>query len=206
MSLCWWCCHDVGNSRIGVPTERIIERPRRPYVPFFMVSITPPLPIEEEITKYELEGQFCTFECARAYIISNGNDYLCQNKLQRLNSMRRKSFKDKGIEPKDIPKFKSAPTWKTLKQFGGTITYEEFRSDDEEWVIQPTGFIFNAPNVLKRRQHIAEKSTWKEKQELISKSTKSSEQLKIKRSKPRTTATGFGDISSTLGIKVIVKD
>jgi len=205
MSLCWWCCHDIGNSKIGVPTERIVERPRRPYVPFFMVSITPPLPISEDITKYELEGQFCTFECARAHIIDNG-DYLYANKLQRLSFMRRQSFKDKGVATKDIPRFKSAPSWKTLKQFGGTLAYEEFRTDDEDWVIQDPGFIFNAPNVMKRRQHIAEKTTWKEKQELIHKSTKSSEQLKIKRSKPRTTATGFGDISSTLGIKVIVKE
>lgn len=205
MKACWWCCHDVGNSVIGIPTERVIERARRTPSLSFMISCPPPLPVCNKITKYELEGQFCSFECARAYIIDR-RDYLYMNKLQRLCHMRKKMYHDKGIEPKDIPKIKSAPSWKTLKQFGGTLTIEEFRSDTEEWVIQDPGFLIVPPDVVKRRKHITEKTTWKEKQELIQQSTKSSEQLKIKRSKPRTTATGFGDISSTLGIKVIVKD
>jgi hypothetical protein len=205
MSLCWWCCHDIGNSKIGVPTERVI-RSRKPINgPTFTVPMVVDPPVTENVEKYELEGQMCSFECARAYIIDR-KDYLYENKLQRLSHMRKLAFIKKGINFKDIPKLNPAPTWKTLKQFGGTLTIEEFRSSKDEWVIEDPCYIFNPPDVTKRKKYVKEETTWKEKQELINNSTNSSEQLKIKRSKPRVTATGFSDISSTLGIKVIVKD
>ena len=198
MSLCWWCCHDIGNARIGVPTMHIKYIKKKS--PSFMIPCKRELPIEKDVDKYNLEGQFCTFECARSYII-NKKDYQCDNKLQMLNYIRKKTLNDRKAPP-----LKSAPTWKLLKQFGGTLTYDEFRSDIHEWIIEDPGFTFSTPSIIKRRKHVKDKSSWKDKQELINNSSKSSEQLKIKRSKPRTNTTGFGDISSTLGIKIIVKE
>ena len=203
MKLCWWCSHDVGNTQIGVPTERTLKHKR--VAPRFMMDIAPPLPVSENIDIYELEGQFCSFECARAYIIAQ-KDYKYENQLQRLSHMRKHAFLKKGVEFKKIPPFKSAPSWKTLKQYGGTLDIEEFRSDTTEWVIDQPGYLHNAPTVSKRRQRIVEKSSWKDKKELIEKASNPTEQLKIKRSKPRAPTTGFGDIGSSLGIKVVVKD
>lgn len=203
MNCCWWCKHDIGNARIGVPTLR--EYKPRLKTDSFTLNSTRPLPIEKELKKYIYEGQFCTFECARAYLIDR-HDYQYEAKIQMLSYKRREIMKEKGIAYKDIPRFKSAPSWKTLKEFGGKLTYEEFRSTEDEWIMHPDNVIINPVNITKKNRTITQDVTWKEKQDLIHNSVKTTEQLKIKRSNPRKNVSGFGDITSKLGIKKSTKE
>ena len=120
--------------------------------------------------------------------------------------MRRVTMKENGIDVPP-PVLKSAPPWKTLKQFGGSLTIEEFRDSNKEWVINPQNYISNPINVHQANRTITiPKQTWDENKKIIKETPSTTNQLKIKRSKPKASVPGFGDIGSTLGIKVVVKD
>ena len=202
MVLCWWCCHNVGKSTVKAPTNFVRARcTPDDNIPSFMNSST----VERPCIKYDVEGFFCSFECARAHLIhEKRHNY--ESAVQTLCHMRRMTMKEQGVTvPPTL--LKSAPSWKTLKQFGGTLTIEEFRDSDKEWVINPHNYISDPINVHQANRKIVEpKQTWDQNKQIISGTQSTTNQLKIKRSKPKASIPGFGDISSTLGIKVIVKD
>ena len=67
MILCWWCSHDIGKSTVKVPTNFIRARCEADEdIPSFMNPSTAYRPY----IKHDVEGFFCSFECARAHLIS----------------------------------------------------------------------------------------------------------------------------------------
>ena len=203
MTLCWWCSHDIGNSTVKAPTNFV--RARRENVKDTLPPFMNPSVNHTPIVQYDVEGFFCSFECARSHILSEKR-HNYESAIQTLCHMRRVTMKEQGIETR-CAALKSAPTWKTLKQFGGTLTIEEFRDSDKEWVINPHNYISNPINVIQSNRKITEpKQTWDQNKKIIKETQSTTNQLKIKRSKPKTNVPGFSDIGSTLGIKVVVKD
>lgn len=72
---------------------------------------------------YVVDGIFCSFNCCHAFIEEN-----YKNPLYELsNTLLYKMYRD--INGVDIKKITKAPSWRTLKVYGGTLTIEEFREN-----------------------------------------------------------------------------
>ena len=66
------------------------------------------------------DGSFCSFNCCIAFIIDNNHDKMYNNSTILLKQFYYQIF--------NIPmKIKPAPSWKTLKEYGGHLTIREFR-------------------------------------------------------------------------------
>lgn len=95
--LCWHCCHTWSG----------------PTIPF-------PMRHDERRNKFTVVGQFCSWECVKAY---NRDQYAgIRNSLNSVN-IRHYYKKVTG----DSRRFVSAPPRALLKAFGGTLTIDEFR-------------------------------------------------------------------------------
>jgi len=141
--------------------------------------------------KFNLIGCFCSFNCAKSYNIDlNDNKYLKRNNL--LNYLYYKSYNE---EKEIIP----APNWKILKDFGGTITIEQFRDD---FLINSTEFIYLDPPLISRKPYIEEinrTSNFINKDKYYSLIEKKKEDIVLKRSKPL--KTNVYNLHSMLGLK-----
>lgn len=93
---CLWCVHQFDNIPCGVP-------------------------IKYSNKKFELEGHYCSFNCAMAHIHEK-NDYNKWEKLSLLKLLYMKIFKQNyNIKP--------APKRELLKIFGGILDINEFRNN-----------------------------------------------------------------------------
>lgn len=95
MMLCWWCCHEIPGTVYHIPNK-------------FKDNV------------FTTHGQFCSWECAKAHILKNG-DYTTGRLIDLLTLYRKRMY---GT----IESLNSAPSRFTLKPFGGTLTIDEFRS------------------------------------------------------------------------------
>lgn len=78
------------------------------------------IPSKQESGVFEVYGCFCSFECSLAYLYDE-NDYKQWEKVMLL-----KQLASKMGHQLDLKKY--APSWKILKQYGGSLTIEQFRS------------------------------------------------------------------------------
>lgn len=96
--VCWWCVH-------ALPSHPCIHAP---------------IKYDEKLKRYAVVGNFCSWACAKAYLIDTGHarkwEFLSYLAMMRLQSLG-----------KYVPLF-PAPRREALKCFGGTMTIEEFRS------------------------------------------------------------------------------
>ncbi len=116
---CWWCCF-----------------------PFD----TRPVPLALHYTKrgaFKVIGNFCSFNCSRAYMKSRYNS---------CNLISCNSFLYKKMTGKNIPVIVPAPPREMLKIFGGPYTIEEFRKASVQ-LIQYETFAFQCMSV---NEHIEE--------------------------------------------------
>ena len=95
--------------------------------------------------KFELQGNFCSFNCAKSYNLD-----LSDNNTWKRNSLLDYFYNltyndDKNILP--------APHWKTLKDFGGNLTIEQFRDDA---IINTKEYIYLHPPLITRKPLIEE--------------------------------------------------
>lgn len=98
--LCWWDRHPFQNKPLGCPLR---------YIP------------GKEKDTYETEGYFCGFPCCKAYIINQRAEIKYKESLALL-SMMFMSFYGK------LDYIPIAPTWKVLKDYGGHLTIQEYKS------------------------------------------------------------------------------
>ena len=68
--------------------------------------------------KFHCSGNFCSYNCAMAYNIDSGDNIWKRTSL--LNLLYYKTYGK-------FSKIQAAPDWKTLKEYGGNLTIEEFR-------------------------------------------------------------------------------
>ena len=97
-SVCWWCTHTIDSLPVGAPTH-----------------------YNHRMDTFKVHGAFCSFECAKAYLIDRNNSYVDTSLITLLN---------KRLTGK-INRINCAPPRIALAKFGGTMTIEEFRSKSQ---------------------------------------------------------------------------
>ena len=139
---CFWCHHPVGNPNhlgIGCPVNYVSDVISKTYYSEISkdnFSIRENIPrskleqfkncidkriIIDQKGYYETYGYFCSFNCCMAFVIDNRSNPVFRNSKFLLLSVYSKfTGLNKEIEP--------APDWRTLRDYGGTLTIEEFRS------------------------------------------------------------------------------
>lgn len=93
--LCWWCCHNFDGSPKCIPTSYEILK-----------------------DKFTVTGNFCSWNCAKAYAI--------YEKPSQITNLTRLIQFVHGSGDFSIP---IAPPRYLLKSFGGTMTIDEFREN-----------------------------------------------------------------------------
>jgi hypothetical protein len=108
---CWWDHHPYSGPWVGCPIK-----------------------YNEYIKRYWLEGFFCSWSCALAYVstLPTHRAALCRHYLHRLV----KDIKKHQQRPRSgddtsylhvYPDIQQAPHWSCLRNHGGTMTIDEFR-------------------------------------------------------------------------------
>lgn len=106
MPLCWWCCHECEPGPVLH------------------------MPIEFKNDVWKTKGQFCSWECMKAFNVHSGSS--TSHRVSDLITLYRKRVYGK------IESIKTAPSRFCLKAFGGTIDITEFRSPNVQlWISLP---------------------------------------------------------------------
>lgn len=97
MTWCWWCCHSCD----GVPLQL-------------------PYKYDYRTDKFSTCGQFCSWSCMKTftldkYGVTRGGQMMCN-----IIIMRKKLYNT-------VERIHASPNRFSLKEFGGTLTIEEFR-------------------------------------------------------------------------------
>lgn len=139
---CWWCKHSFDCPAIGLPENY-------------------------SNGKFEMMGNFCSFNCAKRYNLDmNDNNVWKRNSL--LDFLYNLTYsEDKEILP--------APHWKVLKDFGGNLSIEQFRDNS---IINSKEFLYLHPPLVTRKPFIEEINRKKFSNE------SSNDDLVLKRTKP----------------------
>ena len=140
--------------------------------------------------KFICTGHFCSFNCAMSYNLDL-NDEMTMKRNSLINLMYQATYNtDEKIKP--------SPSWKTLKEYGGILTIEEFRENlnipDDQYVY------LHPPLVNKISQIIRESKKKSVPLSSISKFMETSEDLVLKRSKPL--KSNRYNLKSMMGLKV----
>ena len=116
---CWWCRHGFKTSPIGCPLKYNSHKEGAVVVAekFKKAGIK-----TKTNDFFETEGIFCSFPCCKAFIIDQRGIAKYQESLALLVLLL---IKIHGTKIFEIP---IAPSWKILKEYGGHMTIEEFRS------------------------------------------------------------------------------
>jgi hypothetical protein len=125
-------------------------------------------------------GQFCSFNCAKSY-----NNDLNDDNVEKRTSLLH--FYYKLTYKKDIY-IKSAPSWKTLKQFGGILTIKHFRKNFTNNDIE---YFYLHPPIISRYSQI----------EINNKKYCIKKDFVLKRSKP--IKSSKYSLESSIGLKII---
>jgi len=105
---CWWCCHPWEGREVHAPYKYDSLR-----------------------KQFSTKGRFCSFECAKAWIIDwSGPRY---GEMLSFMALYRKHVFGKSVSCYPAPKREC------LKMFGGPLTIEEFRKSASRapWVHEP---------------------------------------------------------------------
>ena len=127
---CFHCCHEIKGNILKLPVKYIND-------------------------EYYLYGQFCSWECMKAYVLYS-TDCLKFNKCSLMKMMRLSM----GLHDEIV----CAPPKDALKIFGGDLTIEEFRKNNVEYSALPYPMKTISPSIEKNTsiscvtQNKAEKS------------------------------------------------
>ena len=166
---CWWCCHPWDGEFLHLPYS-----------------------VDKVSRKYKTLGNFCSWECMKAYALDK---YPCHK--SGVMCMYIKSIR------KSNTVLRCAPSQKCLKQFGGTITIEEYRSKNNRNVvcIMPENIhhLTRIVEPIEKTVTTPSSSELKNKLDSINNSTGHNEPLKLKRNKPLKRDTE-NNLEKTLGL------
>lgn len=89
-----------------------------------------PVAFTRPATFYGL-GCFCSLNCAKTFIPRLGNGPRAQKSYMLLSTLAHNLYRRAGVPAREIPipAVKAAPSFQTLKKFGGSLTIDEFRED-----------------------------------------------------------------------------
>jgi hypothetical protein len=138
---CWWCVHPFSNPPFG-------------------------LPIKYENKMYEVQGCFCSLNCAKAYNLKE-NNYRMSEINSLIEDFRRELF---GISSNPVV---TAPPRQSLSIFGGYLSIDDFR---KEFYLMNKSIIHLSPTVAPVRNFFEEYN------DKIIKPNASGDRLRLKRS------------------------
>ena len=156
---CWWCCHKFVGLPIGIP-NKILKG------------------------KYQVFGNFCSFNCASAYI----HELKDWNISERLSLLHQMYFSIYDV--KEYETIKSAPKKEVLQMFGGKLSIQEFREStnnhfkDYRLIIPPMTSIIPLVEENNKEKNKCHYSTNKNIPLNNLKISSKIEKFKLKRSKP----------------------
>lgn len=154
---CWWCRNPFETKPIGCPlryeTQTIIKTFTSDVSKEHFV-LEQPLPADEKVddeeytvlpSYYETDGVFCSFNCCRAFI----EEQLFSSKVKHMYKdsmyLLMKMYCDThGQYPS---KLRPAPSWQLLKEYGGYMTIQEFRSGFNVNCYNEKGFLTEIPHI-----------------------------------------------------------
>ena len=105
----------------------------------------------EAKTYYETDGIFCSFNCCYSWIQENKH-----NSLYNLSETLLLKMYNDFTGTIDLVPVK-APHWRNLKEYGGTLSIDEFRRGFNKMEIQNHGIMKNIFPVYKTISHLYEK-------------------------------------------------
>ena len=165
---CWWCCNDVSGTSLSLPYK-----------------------YDERLKTFQTCGNFCSWSCMKSYALDkyglSRGGIICGNMVL----MRKQLFKQIGH-------IKPAPNRFKLKEFGGTMTIEDFRHNHTEDV--------SVPDVIETKPVVAPLIPFisnTKKMEEIKNSTTNNNSLKLKRNKPL--KRNHNNLESALGLIITPK-
>ena len=138
---CWWCVHPFSNPPFG-------------------------LPIKFENNRYEVQGCFCSLNCAKAYNLKE-NNYRMSEINSLIEDFRRDLF---GFNSHPVI---TAPPRQSLNIFGGYLTIDNFR---KEFYLMNKNIIHLSPTVSPVRNLFEE-----EYHDKIIRANSTGERLRLKR-------------------------
>lgn len=125
---CWWCHHTFDTRPVGCPVRYIPSQTTKKVQAY---EISENLNSFEEVmhshnmtreSYFETDGIFCSYECCLAYIYDNKHNPVYAQSKHLLRMMRIVETGD--VNSGDIS---SAPSWRMLREYGGTLSIENFR-------------------------------------------------------------------------------
>ena len=166
---CWWCRHTFSTPPVGCPVtyfphkESGVEKERfeEKLLAANIISKKDLTSGKNKVTNdfFETEGYFCSFPCAKAYVLdmSPGLNIRYKESLGLLTLMFsticEEIRKNGEVVVQTIP---TAPSWKMLKEYGGHLTIQEFRATFGQLVYEPS-VNYCRPYMFCSSQYIAEK-------------------------------------------------
>ena len=146
---CWWDRHSFKTPPIGCPLvyhahktegvdkERFEEKLKAANIPAGRNDF------------FETEGYFCSFPCCKAYILTQRNNMRYKDSAALLSMLLHTLYRRRDIIP-------VAPSWKLLKEYGGHLSIQEFRSSFGKLEYEET-INTRRPYMFCSSQYIAEK-------------------------------------------------
>jgi hypothetical protein len=118
---CWWCRETFSSCPIGIPINFYPSCAKSEQ--FFKQSN---LDCTNGTEYFETDGIFCSFPCAKSYIIDEKLNTKYKNSTMLLSLLYKKINNKIDFIP-------LAPSWKLLKKFGGEMSITEFRNSFGEF-------------------------------------------------------------------------
>jgi len=106
--LCWWCCHSY-DMKYQLPVKYI-----------------------ENTKTYQCIGQFCSFPCMKTY---NYDSYANNVNKYNTNMLLELMFQESTSKEHILDCISYAPPRQCLKIFGGFMSIEEFRKDNQIYIV-----------------------------------------------------------------------
>ena len=157
MVCCWWCTLPIDGEDLGLPYK-----------------------YEPTKRRFHTMGHFCSWECAKAYNLSERSNGW--GDIQNNITLMRLRLYGK------VTKLRCAPHRLTLVKFGGTLSEEEFKNNRDpvspQISMPETVRFLHEPVEKKYATKNCTEADTKKKIAEINNSTKKSEQLKLKRPIP----------------------
>jgi hypothetical protein len=179
---CWWCCHPYEGEMLHLPFK-----------------------YDDRKKVYDTVGNFCSWECMKAYAMDNYSSNMSGIICTNLTLMKKQAVGK-------LTPTSAAPNRLALKVFGGTLTIDEFRNTMKcKTVIVelPTQrYIPNNVIIYNKSSEFKKELTHEELNDKfndIQNSTGVNEPLKLKRTKPLKRDEAGNNLEKSLGIKRTTK-
>lgn len=150
--LCWWCCHPpIEGTFIHMPIKQ-----------------------NKDTKTYTTIGNFCSWECMKAYAIDKYSTHITGIICMYMRCMR----SDKGV-------LRCAPARNTLQCFGGPLTIEEFRKNSSTTMKSHLpGIDHKIYECVEQKKVQSTQGNSEDKMRSINSATCENESLRLKRTKP----------------------